>query len=270
MNPKIFDIDKYSVPDETVIWRYMDLSKLLDILVNEYIIFPRLDSFEDVYEGNPLKFKEAMLYAFDKTGELNLKEKVAFSVDTWFRLTRVRTYISCWHMNDFESAGMWKLYCKSNESLVIKTTLGRLKKSLVHPNTSDIDSLVFGKVDYSHNVDQLKAEYFQKASKKESIDLSFFDTSFSKRPSFQHEHELRVIAFKHDKIINSDDKDLSVAELSKTTPYVQPINCDVNKLIDSIVIAPDAPHWFVELVKSLVQKLGYEFTVSQSELYTLK
>lgn len=270
MNPKNFDVSRYSVADDIVIWRYMDLSKLLDILVNECIVFPRLDAFDDVYEGHPLKFKEAMLYAFGKTGEHDLKEMVASSVDSWSKLTKLRTYISCWHMNDFESAGMWKLYCKSNEALAIKTTVGKLRQSLIHPNTSDIDSLVFGAVDYSHDIDQLKAEYFQKASEKTPIDLSFFDTNFSKRPSFEHERELRAIAFKHDKIANPNDVNLSVAELSKTTASIQAIKCDVNNLIDSIVIAPDAPHWFVKLVKSLVQKLGYEFVVSQSELYTLK
>jgi hypothetical protein len=43
----------------------------------------------------------------------------------------VNTYlISCWHMNEQESAAMWSLYLRSNEGVCIQSTYRRLRSSL--------------------------------------------------------------------------------------------------------------------------------------------
>jgi len=38
-------------PDDTLVWKYMDLSKFLDILLSEKMFMSRSDKFEDQYEG---------------------------------------------------------------------------------------------------------------------------------------------------------------------------------------------------------------------------
>ena len=262
--------EKFAVEDDVVIWRYMDLSKLLDILVNRQLVFPRLDQFEDVYEGHPTKFIEALNYAFSDPGNENLQEGVHDSIQTFLKLTKVRGYISCWHINENESAGMWKLYCRTNESLVIKTNVGKLKSSLITPNSNLVNKIEVGRVEYQNNLEELKNDFYQISTAKNSIDVSYQEVIFSKRPSFEHEKELRVIAFNESKIMASEHADLSIHELKKTTPPIQKIECNVEMLIEEIIIAPDAPQWFVELVRSLVSKLSYSFPISQSDLYTLK
>ena len=39
--------------------------------------------------------------------------------------------INCWHMNDHESAAMWKLYLKSNEGIAVQSTYETLRDSII-------------------------------------------------------------------------------------------------------------------------------------------
>ncbi|MEG0030718.1 DUF2971 domain-containing protein [Acinetobacter sp.] len=263
-------LHKYTVGDNVVIWRYMDLSKLLDILVHRQLVFPRLDQFEDVYEGHPSKFLEALSYAFSDPESQGMRKLVENGVKTCFKLIKVRGYVSCWHMNDNESAGMWKLYCKTNESLVIKTKVGRLKRSLTNPKNEFVNRIEVGQVDYKNNTEELKEKFIELSRNKERIDISYPDIIFSKRSSFEHEKEIRIIACNENKIQDPENQHKSVSELKSTTPVLQKIECNVEEMIEEIIIAPDAPQWFVHLVKNIVAKLGYSFPISQSELYTLK
>lgn len=261
---------EFAVDEDVVIWRYMDLSKFLDILVYKRLVFPRLDQFEDVYEGHPSKFLDAMIYAFSDPDSIHMQGNVEKSIKIFFKLIKVRGYVSCWHGAEHESAGMWKLYCKTNESLAIKTTVGKLKHSLNISNSDLVNTIEIGQVDYKNNCDELKRKFLETSRKKECIEVGYADVIFSKRPSFEHEKEIRVIAFDNTKIMDAENEDMSELDLKSTTPPIQKIECDVDKMIDEVVIAPDAPQWFVDLVNELITKLEYSFPVNQSELYKLK
>ena len=47
--------------------------------------------------------------------------------------------INCWHLNDHESAAMWKLYLKSNEGIVIQSTFTNLNTVLPNVTHYNID-----------------------------------------------------------------------------------------------------------------------------------
>lgn len=264
------NFNEFAVDDDVVIWRYMDLSKFLDILVYKNLVFPRLDQFEDVYEGHPSKFLDAISHAFSDPDSIYMRDEVEKSIKLFFKLIKVRGYVSCWHGAKHESAGMWKLYCKTDESLAIKTTVGKLKQSLKTPNSDLVNTIEIGQVDYKDNCEELKNKFLEISRKKDCIKVGYANVVFSKRPSFEHEKEIRVIAFNQDKIMDSENKNMSETNLKLTTPAIQRIECDVDQMIDEVVIAPDAPQWFVELVSELIKKLEYSFPVNQSELYTLK
>jgi hypothetical protein len=54
----------------------------------------------------------------------------------------IREYlVSCWHMNEHESAAMWKLYSSSNEAVCIQSTYRRLRCSLE-------ESVMIGEINY--------------------------------------------------------------------------------------------------------------------------
>lgn len=44
------------------------------------------------------------------------------------------------------------------------------------------------------------------------------------------------------------------------------IKVDVEQLIERVYVAPSCPDWFADLVKSIIQKYGYNFEVIHSRL----
>jgi hypothetical protein len=50
-NPNI----KLPADPNTVVWKYLDLSKFLDLLMSGKLFMSRSDKFEDQYEGTLLK-----------------------------------------------------------------------------------------------------------------------------------------------------------------------------------------------------------------------
>jgi hypothetical protein len=42
--------------------------------------------------------------------------------------------------------------------------------------------------------------------------------------------------------------------------------CDLNALIDKVIISPFAPAWFGEVVSDAISKFGFAFEVQKSEL----
>src|ERR1700682_6410865 len=114
-----------SPPDENaLIWRYLDFTKLVDLLDTNTLFFTRADRFEDRFEGSyPQPNVATRPNVFVKKGfsEKNAKETAALM--TYFS-REIRRYmaINCWHINPHESAAMWRLYLKSNEGISIQST----------------------------------------------------------------------------------------------------------------------------------------------------
>ncbi|WP_180179294.1 DUF2971 domain-containing protein [Acinetobacter sp. YH12041] len=262
------NIDNFSEQNITL-WRYMDLSKFLDMLINQHIVLARPDLFEDVYEAYPHIYREALKTAFLNSKNSDMAELIDTSILASCRLAKFRTYVSCWHKNSVESSAMWKLYCKNEESLVIKTTIQKLKSSLTNPKNEYVDTLNYGHVVYDLNLSNLTKTYTDLVQKEELISININDILLSKRPSFEHEKEFRLVGSKKHKVMEPSHIKLSEEELKCSTPAIQLIPCNLNQLIEEIIVAPNTPSWFFELIKNTVIKLGYSFSVTQSNLYKL-
>ena len=59
--------------DETIIWKYLDLSKFLDMLLSKQLFMSRSDKFEDQYEGT---FSEPTFEEIRKISEENLNIQI--------------------------------------------------------------------------------------------------------------------------------------------------------------------------------------------------
>lgn len=214
--------------DSTVVWKYLDLSKFVDLLLYRKLFMSRSDKFEDQYEGT---FSEP---TFEEIRKLS-KDNPDFL--DYYKTHRTNVVISSWHSNEYESFAMWQIFTQKSEGLAIQSTMGRIKKSLTPELTFQQH---IGEVNY--------IDY-----KKEHIPFedAFFPFLF-KRKSFQYEREIRIItdATAHDMRIENGLK----------------IDVDICELIEKIYIHPKSENWYKNLVIELVKRLGFDFKIEKSDL----
>lgn len=234
-----------SPKDENVkIWRYIDFTKLVSLIDSRRLFFSRLDTFDDPFEGSYTKINvRARSYVpVDVPDEgresyIRMKEGMSGFNRNWPKFN----FASCWHMNEHESAAMWKLYLKSDEGIAIQSTYARLKGSMLGDENVHLGIIKY--IDYDVDfIDETNA----------------YHVLMSKRKSFEHEREVRALLTRY-----------PTGELGfNLLPEEQgvPIRVDIENLIEKIYIAPSTPDWFANLVKSIIKRYGYDFEVVHSRL----
>ncbi len=218
------------LPDDpdTIVWKYLDLSKFLDLLLSKKLFMSRSDKFEDQYEGtfSEPTYEEIKKLAVDNPEFLN-----------YYKTHREKVAISSWHINEYESFAMWQIFTKNNEGLAIQSTIRRLQKAVKPENNYD---QFIGEVNYI----DYKKEYIP-------FDDLFFPFLF-KRKSFQYEREVRILS-------DTSKSDIKLNDGLK-------INVDINQLIEKIYIHPKSENWYKKLVIELVERLGFGFEIEKSDL----
>ncbi|MEY4963337.1 MAG: hypothetical protein RLZZ323_656 [Bacteroidota bacterium] len=223
-NPNI----KLPEDPDTIVWKYLDLSKFLDLLLSKKLFMSRSDKFEDQYEGtfSEPTYEEIKKLAINNPEFLN-----------YYKTHREKVAISSWHINEYESFAMWQIFTQNSEGLAIQSTIGRLQKALEPEKNL---KQYIGQVNYI----DYKKEYIP-------FDDMFFPFLF-KRKSFQYEREVRIIS-------DTSDTKISINDGIK-------INVDINQLIDKIYIHPKSENWYKNLVIQLVSKLGFDIEIEKSDL----
>ncbi len=228
------------------VWRYMDFTKLVSLIDSSHLFFNRADEFADPFEGSwPKVNVEARKIVPDDIPEKArgpFKEQMEKLGDFTRSLVRYKA-INCWHMNEHESAAMWKLYLKSDEGIAVQSTYRRLREAFV-----DDEKVYLGVVRY--------IDY-----DNEWIDAgNLFSPFVHKRKSFEHEREVRALVSRWpvtESKINFEEETISRG--------VQ-IRVDLEQLIERIYVAPSAPDWFSDLVQAVVVRFGFNFEVMHSKL----
>jgi hypothetical protein len=223
-NPNI----KLPEDPNTIVWKYLDLSKFLDLLLSKKLFMSRSDKFEDQYEGT---FSEP---TFEEIKKLSINNPEFLD---YYKTHREKVAISSWHINEYESFAMWQIFTQNSEGLAIQSTIGRLQNAL-HPE-KNLNQYI-GAVNYI----DYKKEYIP-------FDNLFFPFLF-KRKSFQYEREVRILSDVADDTIQINDG--------------LKINVDINELIEKIYIHPKSENWYKNLVIQLVKQLGFAFTIEKSDL----
>jgi hypothetical protein len=212
----------------TIVWKYLDLSKFLELLLSQKLFMSRSDKFEDQYEGT---FSEP---TFEEIKRLSINNPEFLD---YYKSHREKVVISSWHINEYESFAMWQIFTGNSEGLAIQSTIGRLQNAV---NAEKKYQQYIGEVNYI----DYKKEYIP-------FDDMFFPFLF-KRKSFQYEREVRIIS-------DVKNENITIKEGMK-------IDIDINQLIEKIYIHPKSENWYKKLVIELVSKLGYDFAIEKSDL----
>ena len=227
--------------NEAVLWRFMDLFKFVDLITSRKLILVNLTGMKDPYEG--ILHSEIGIQWVDLNGEPTEKLENRNLIENLHNAIRETHFISCWHENEFESAGMWDSYGNEN-GIAIKTTVEKLKNSIQIENYKEMDLL---QVNYYSKVD----EYFIPNRKENHV----YTNLLNKRISFEHEKEVRLIWHPRDYGNKS---------------IIRKIDVDINQLIESIYVSPLYSSWQLNTIKELLNKIGFNIPVIKSDLYDLK
>jgi hypothetical protein len=221
----------------TRIWRYMDFTKFVSMLQHKGLFFTRIDKLEDAFEGSFSKANKLLRPLIDKHRQFDTSK-----CSEMLKELRKWVFVSCWHLNEQESAAMWNLYAKSNEAICVQSTYQRLR------STCSKDTPI-GTVQYVN---------YEKEWIEENNPLLPF---LYKRKSFAHENELRAIQ-------NLSGVDSYTDLMPTRSPLEDGVwhNMDIGELIETVYIAPQVGKWFFDLVSEEVRVYGYSFPVKKSLL----
>ncbi len=219
------------------IWRYVDFTKFISTLETKSLYFSRADKFADRFEGS---YPQQSIIAREQAIKRMKPKDTQWTANALegLRLAAKREpkniAINCWHMNPHESVAMWQLYLASNEGIAIQSTYRRLRDCIA---SSDKD-IMLGQVKYiDFEIDK--------------FDFGNVLSPFAhKRRSFEHEREVRAIIWTPDKVVENGVS----------------VSMDLNMLVERVYVAPDAPAWFENLVKSVLARYAYGFPVFHSDL----
>lgn len=235
------------ITEDTVLWRYMNMTKLVDLLSTSQLAMPLAAMMEDPYEGDVGLANAAVRWQEQKKLGAPSHWLAADQDQQRYTAERLRnaTYITCWNALDVESAAMWKIYGETG-GIAIRTTWSNLRDSLSTQNT-----LYGGKVTYlDYEKDPLPT-------------TTYTDDYFYKRASFSFEHEVRIISHA------PDCRDFLLGKTRKITwPRVDKIDVNLTQLVESVYIDPNLAGWVRDAVIALINRFGHNWEVKQSSLYT--
>lgn len=250
--------------DDIQVWRYMDFTKFVSFIDSQSLYFARADKFDDPFEGSlpkmnvvaresvqlrilssphfPPEAREMYLKQVASTGEINQYWRKFYA-------------INCWHMNEHESAAMWRLYLKSNEGIAVQSTYRKLRESII-----DDEKVYLGQVKYIDYEKESIGHYYDPDSANDFV-FNMFAPFVYKRKSFEHEREIRALIERPP--TTSEEQ---IGRYQDTIAHGVEIKVDIKQLVENIYVAPSAPDWLSSLVSKVAQRYGFTFQVVRSRL----
>ncbi|WBH16032.1 DUF2971 domain-containing protein [Sphingomonas radiodurans] len=268
------------------LWRYTDFPKFTELLTSRRLWLANAEilAIDDPHEGlqGAVQFPHRMWRSLDEVPDALRKQIVGKGrrkpeetddhvFAGWFMgeeqrcfmtlSNRRNFFVNCWHAADHESVAMWKIYGSPGAGVAIVSSGGRLHTALEHSS----EKIYLGAVKY---VDPLTFEIGTPNA---------FDSLVRKRSSFSYENEVRIVHWQtgryHDPLSNFD-WDESAMRFKNIVEDPRPIlpglalDCDLDTMIEHVIVSPLAPTWYLPMIERLREKLGYNFTISASDLLT--
>jgi hypothetical protein len=225
-----------TLKDTDVLRRYLDTAKFVDLLHSQTLFFSRGDQFEDKFEG---AFTKSIKHAIEQSYKIN---KIDSSYDEFKKKLRERVFLNCWHTSVDDSMAMWSTYGRSATAVAITTTVAQLRAVIQESN-----------LPYFVSIARVR---YVKHWRDPKLRISPYSNVFAyKVKAYEYEKEARVII---DRL--HDEFDATVSETGMR------IKVSLNKLLGSIIVAPEAPTWFHDLVIGVADKYGIKTPIRRSKL----
>lgn len=232
---------------DRILWRYMDVPRLIDILLNGCIRLIRIKLFNDEFEGFVLK---KALSEITGTTE--------FGLNFTFDMYKMFTYASCWCESKHELASMWERFSCHN-GVAIKTNakllLDNFESGFKYLEDHDMGMAACAKY----------IAYIDDYNDADIGSINPIDLFCYKMSDFRHENEVRIIATQMPESVkiflraNSGDRLRDHLEPLYNQPPNLPLFSNlfkIDNLITEIIISPSSDYGMVDTVKSLVDSVS--------------
>ena len=216
-----------------ILRRYIDLPKLLDLLHSHHMYLRRADGFSDRLEG-------ALFPSLrDSLNKTHAQGQSEYDAEQFYLRARKGSYVSCWTMSATDSMALWQLYGGVRNSVAITTTVRRLM------NTA---------FPWGNGIQLYKVKYVNHIKVNTYVIWKLSDVLQYKHKAYQHEKELRLVVPRQED--NWDENPMGLR---------LPIT-NINNLIRSVVVAPEADDDFYKAVKDLCSRFELRSPVRRSQL----
>lgn len=231
------------LPADQALLRYMDLWKFEDMLRTSTLYFRRADKFE----GDPLEgtISKEGVHQTSRTDEA-MKKQINLAPQSYAEMAAYRdiaksvTFVNCWHINNEKCPKMWDAYTTSTDSILVISSVGRLKLSLERP------------------VMMSAVKYVDEATPRTEFDersLFFYkDSAFA----FEKEYRLIVDLFALDGMKGSIDP-------NNPEDFSRRLGIDLDTLIYALQPHPDATAETKDKIAALVSEYLPQMRPVQSD-----
>jgi hypothetical protein len=221
------------INQRTILRRYIDLQKLLDLLHTREFYFRRADGFPDRLEGALFPSLRASIDKVHAEGTAD------YNADDFYRRARIGNFVSCWTMNGKDSMALWQLYGGVHHSVAITTTVERIIKTAFS---------------WERDVHIYRVKYINHMKMKNYIIGNFMDVLQFKHKAYKYENELRLIVPQQ-------------GETWEENPIALRLPVEkLDQLVLSVIVAPEADNEFFDAVRGLCSRYGLRSPVRRSRL----
>lgn len=254
--------DSWKTPsDNTTVMRYFTGEKFEDLLCRRQLFFWCIVNYRhtscncDLLEGVTPEFRLFNNSAFyydliQGKRKISLEDSPHLKKHANEFLMRM-VGVNCWTINNKEDKYMWNNFSDKSTGVIVKSNVGRLKKAFENISTP----VYMGKVRY------IKHRSYS------SCGPNPVEIAFLKDLSYEREKELRLMIvdtdtekFKINTIEDFLNIDIESLELLRS----KFVDCNLDYLIDEIIISPWADDEYLEIIKKKLTNSNLHKSVRKS------
>ena len=234
--------------DDTVLWRYSDFAKFMDLIERRKLWFSRADKFEDPLEGTFTDAETAYFRSPQFAAASPEFRGIADGHSQIAQTQRATTFVNCWREGKFESMAMWDIYGKGSGVVAIKSTVGLLKEAFAT---------------YKWNVFISRVKYIDwNAGGWEGNALTLCSR---KDISYIHESEVRAMIWGIEVVGGSSLVKLGPGNDMTQIPTGQEVEVDPARLMTEVIVGPREQARIYNLVEAIMKRYGLPQPVRASD-----
>jgi hypothetical protein len=231
----------------------MDLTRFIALLERRALFFAALRDLPDRFEGI-------------MTPNLLAQARAVPGLGNSWELVRLMTYVNCWNEDTSESMALWSMYASQAGGVAVRSSYDAIRAALTAPDPMREDSPEFPRNELYIG----RVRYIDFRAAEMPSDNAFWPV-IHKRLPYGFEREVRLVTQPF--VLNEEVGAVAAREGKDPLAVVRdvaPVGYDVvvdpAKLIQEVVVAPQAPDWLLDLIREVTKRYRIDVPVKRSDL----